>query len=77
MFDPDADLNSEEAEGDGEEIDPTEVERDNFVYVLNDDNFDSFMEGKSVVLLEFYAPWCGHCKQFAPTYEKIAEVSGN
>jgi len=69
LFDPDA----EEAEGDGEENDPTEVERDNFVYVLNDDNFDSFMEGKSVVLLEFYAPWCGHCKQFAPTYEKIAE----
>ena len=46
---------------------------------LTPDNFDAVVkeEGKDV-MLEFYAPWCGHCKQLKPVYAEVAsEVSGD
>ncbi|XP_074549500.1 protein disulfide-isomerase A4 isoform X1 [Halichoeres trimaculatus] len=66
----------EEVDSDDEDDDDddTEVKEENGVLVLTDGNFDTFMEGKDTVLIEFYAPWCGHCKQFAPEYEKIAQA---
>jgi len=42
---------------DDDEADDTEVKEENGVLVLTDENFETFMEGKDTVLVEFYAPW--------------------
>merc|ERR1719414_379398 len=37
-------------------------------------NFDELVtKSKKDVLIEFYAPWCGHCKSLAPKYDELAE----
>ncbi|KAI1889029.1 hypothetical protein AGOR_G00174850 [Albula goreensis] len=64
----------EEDEDEEEDDDDTEVKDENGVLILTDSNFDTFIEDKDTVLVEFYAPWCGHCKSFAPVYEKIAQT---
>eukprot|EP00049_Salpingoeca_infusionum_P007732 m.125544 g.125544 ORF g.125544 m.125544 type:complete len:477 (+) comp13804_c0_seq1:67-1497(+) len=42
------------------------------VVTLTESNFDSFLKDKPLALVEFYAPWCGHCKRLEPEYEKAA-----
>ena len=44
----------------------------NRVVTLTTDSFDSFVKGEKITLVEFYAPWCGHCKKLAPAFTKAA-----
>ena len=42
------------------------------IVTLTDETFEHHTWANPVVMVEFYAPWCGHCKELAPEYERAA-----
>ena len=39
------------------------------------DTFNDTVSGNPIVLIDFWAAWCGPCRQFAPTFEKVSEAN--
>ena len=43
---------------------------------INQKQFEQLAQENKVVLVDYWAPWCGYCRRIAPAYEKVAEQYG-
>jgi thioredoxin 1 len=44
------------------------------VVELTKENFEQVVTSNATVIVDYWAPWCGPCRGFAPVFEKVAEM---
>ena len=44
--------------------------------IVTDESFDNVLESHDLVLIDFWAPWCGPCKKISPILDEISEERG-
>ncbi|KAE8701649.1 Protein disulfide isomerase-like 5-2 [Hibiscus syriacus] len=52
----------------------SELKADGKVLELDESNFDSAISSFAYILVDFYAPWCGHCKRLSPQLDEAAPL---
>lgn len=52
------------------EDDPWANDKDTIM--IHASNFTEVVSKHKLIMVEFFTPWCGHCRQFAPEYAKAA-----
>jgi thioredoxin 1 len=55
-------------------MDPNLIRRKTMPLVnLTEENFEQEVDKYDIAVLDFWAPWCGPCRSFAPIFEKVAQ----
>ena len=44
---------------------------------LNHEEFNRFQNEGKLMLVDYWAPWCGYCRRIGPAYDKVAQQYGN
>ncbi|KAF8985885.1 hypothetical protein BGZ46_000988 [Entomortierella lignicola] len=64
---------SEQYANDEVEVDTNQPNPTGKVIALDVSNYETSLQNNQPWLVEYYAPWCGHCKALAPIYEQVAK----